>query len=201
MWNTIIIALSFSGWCEQLAGNPLLLGFLLTAGVCFLEDPARCAVGLLVATGHINWWTAFGCMIAGSLIGDFGLYLIGRYAMAFCVNRRWINASRVEQMKGYFAQHAIKALVGARFLPGARTLAYVAAGATHYKVLRFLAVLSGAAVVQALIYLYATALIGERVLVYLESTSMRWAAAGVIVALIVAGHFIVKKIKKERKKI
>jgi membrane protein DedA with SNARE-associated domain len=192
---------SFSALCEHLAGNPLLLGFIITLGVCFLEDPARCAVGLLVSTGHIGWWTAFVCMIAGSLLGDFGLYLIGRYAMGFCVNRRWINASRIEQMKGYFSQHAIKALVGARFLPGARTLAYIAAGATHYRVIKLLVILTGVAVIQALIFLYATGLIGERFRSYLDNQTMRWAVVGVIVSVMIAGHYIVKRRKKYLPKI
>jgi len=192
---------SFSELCEQLAGNAWLLGFLITVGVCFLEDPARCAVGLLVAAGHISWWLAFISMMVGSLIGDLGLYLIGRYAMAFCVNRRWINRDRVERMKGYFSQHAIKAIIAARFFPGARTLAYITAGATHYKVIKFLIILTGAALAQTLIYLYATALIGDRVLAYLDDPAMRWAAAGVILSVIVAGHFIIKKKKKYLKKI
>jgi membrane protein DedA with SNARE-associated domain len=188
---------SFSDLCEQLVGNNWLLGILITIGVCFLEDPARCAVGLLVAAGHIGWWTAFIAMMAGSILGDLGLYIIGRYAMVFCVNRRWINAERLERMKGYFLMHAIKAIVAARFFPGARTLAYVAAGATHYKVLKFLAILTGAALLQTLVYLYATALIGDQVLAYLDDPVMRWTVGGVILILIITGHFIIKKRKKQ----
>lgn len=192
---------AFSGLCEHLAGNPWLLGLILTAGVCFLEDPGRCVVGLLVATGDLNWWFAFSTMIIGSLVGDVGLYLIGRYAMVLCVNRRWINIERVEQMQGYFSLHAIKTLVAARFLPGARTFAFITAGVTHYGLIRFMVVLTGAAVVQALIFLYATQFIGERFLVYLENKNMRWAAVVVIFAMILAMHFAIKKLKTNPKKI
>ena len=192
---------SFSELCQQLAGNIWLLGLLIAVGVCFLEDAARCAVGLLVAAGHINWWTAFIAMMAGSLLGDLGLYLIGRYAMAFCVNRRWINAGRFEKMKGYFSQHAIKAIIGARFFPGARTLAYAAAGATHYKVMKFMVVLTGVTLAQTLLYLYATDLIGEQVLSYLEDPAMRWTAAGIILFVIISGHFIITRSRKMRAKI
>ncbi|MFA7172074.1 MAG: VTT domain-containing protein [Kiritimatiellia bacterium] len=191
---------SFFGLYEHLTGNPWLLGLIITLGVCFLEDPGRCVVGLLVATGDISWWLAFTAMIAGSLLGDFGLYLIGRYAIIFCINLRWINAERVEQMQGYFSQHAIKALVAARFLPGARTFAYITAGVTHYGIIKFLVILTGAAVAQALIFLYATGLIGERFLIYLENKNMRWAAVGMILAVIIAVHFVIKKMKKNYKK-
>ena len=99
-------------------------------------------------------------------------------------------------MKGYFSQHAVKAIIGARFFPGARTLAYAAAGATHYKVVRFMAVLTGVTLAQTLLYLYATDLIGEQVLSYLEDPAMRWTAAGIILFVIISGHFIITRSRK-----
>jgi len=192
---------SFADLCQQLADNTWLLGLLIAVGVCFLEDAGRCAVGLMVAAGHINWWTAFVWMIFGSLIGDYGLYLIGRYAMAFVVGRRWVNAERIQKMKGYFSNHAVKAIIGARFLPGFRTLAFCAAGATHYKIAKFTVVLSLVTLAQTLIFLYATEFVGARVIAYLENPAMRRAVVGIILALMIAGHFIVARRKKRLKKI
>lgn len=184
--------------CEHLTENIALQWILIVIGICFLEDVARCAVGLLVATDQLEWWFAFSGMIAGSLVGDLGLYLIGRYAMNFCVERRWINAERIERMKHYFSMHAIKAVFGARFFPGARSVAYLTAGATHYRFLNFFLILLAAAVSQALIFLYGTELFGERVLGYFESPRTRWIAGGIFLLLIVCTHFIVAKRNKAR---
>lgn len=181
--------------CEQLADNWWLQGVLIAFVVCFFEDVARCAIGLLVAAGRINWWLAFTGMMIGSLMGDLGLYLIGRYAMDFCISRRWINAERIEKMKGSFSRHAVKAIIGARFLPGARSVAYAAAGATRYRILNFISVLSCVTLLQTLIYLYGTELVGERLL---EDPRTRWIVAGVVLAAIITGHFIVKKRSKKR---
>ena len=199
-WRSLPVSeTAFVDLCEQLAGNICLQWTLIVFGICFLEDVARCAVGLLVATGRLDWWFAFSGMMVGSLIGDVGLYLIGRYAMAFCVNRRWINAVRVEKMKGYFSIHAVKAIVGARFFPGARTVAYTAAGATHYRILKFLSVLTAVTVLQNLIYLYGTELVGERVLGCFEDVRMRWIAGGLLLLVIISGHFIFKKRNRVRR--
>lgn len=108
--------------CERLAENMFLQWFLIVFGVCFLEDVARCAVGLLVAAAQLRWWFAFSGMMVGSLIGDLALYLVGRYARDFCVGRGWVNAERLEKTKERFSQHAIKTIVGARFFIGARTV-------------------------------------------------------------------------------
>ena len=182
--------------CEQLAGNSFLQWGLIVFGVCFLEDVARCAIGLLVAAGRVDWWVAFSGMMIGSLVGDLGLYLIGRYAMDFCIDQHWINVERLEKMEDYFSLHAVKAIVGARFFPGARTVAYVAAGATHYRIVKFTLVLFSVTVLQNLIYLYGTELVGERVLDYFEDPQMRWIAGGLLLAVIIAGRFIVSKRNK-----
>ena len=182
--------------CEQLAGNVFLQWILIVFGVCFLEDIARCAIGLLVAAGQINWWLAFSGMMIGSLVGDLALYLIGRYAMDFCIDHHWINAERLEKMESYFSLHAVKAIVGARFFPGARTVAYAAAGATHYRIMKFSSVLFAVTVLQNLIYLYGTELVGERVLGYFEDPLMRWIAGGLLLTIIISGHIVVSKRNK-----
>ncbi len=182
--------------CEQLAGNIGLQWILIVVGVCFLEDVARCAIGLLVSAGRVDWWVAFSGMMIGSLVGDLGLYLIGRYAMDFCAGRGWINAGRIEKMKRYFSIHAVKAIVGARFFPGARTVAYVAAGATHYRIIKFSSVLFVVTVLQNLIYLYGTEIVGERVLGYFKDPLMRWIAGGLLLAIIISGHIVVSKRNK-----
>ncbi|MFO7936676.1 MAG: VTT domain-containing protein [Kiritimatiellia bacterium] len=181
----------FIDLCDQLTGNIWLQCVLVALAVCFLEDAARCAVGLLVSTARLNWWVAFSGMMAGSLGGDLVLYLIGRYAMAFCLERGWIDIRRIENMKKYFSRHAVKVVTGARFFPGARSVAYVSAGAIHYSFLRFLSVLILTTVLQNLLYLYATDLLGEHFLEYFNDPRRRWTVALLLLTAFVIGHFAV----------
>jgi membrane protein DedA with SNARE-associated domain len=183
---------------DQFVENIWLQGALIAVGVCFLEDAGRCATGLLVAAGRVNWWWALIWMMIGSLAGDVGLYLIGRYAMSFCTDRSWLRAESVEKMKQYFARHALKALFGARFVPGARTVIFMTAGASRYRMLHFLAALSLISLAQILLFLYGTELVGERVSVYLADPRSRWMTAGVAVALMTVVHFAFRKRGKAR---
>jgi membrane protein DedA with SNARE-associated domain len=184
--------------CQQLSNHVWLQGLLVAAGTCFLEDAARCGVGLLVADGHVDWCLAFVSMTIGGIAGDIVLYLIGRYATVFLIQRRWVDEARLAWMKTYFERQAIKTVVIARFIPGARTLAYVSAGAIRYPLPRFLLLLLLASVAQSIVFLELCAFIGERLLPYLHDTRLRLGVFGIIVLLLVLTHHILTRRNKSK---
>ena len=189
---------SFVQLCEGLSDNLWLQSLLILVGTCFLEDAARCGVGLMVAAGHVGWWLAFLCMTAGGMAGDLGLYLIGRYATLFLLSRRWMDKTRLEWMEGYFKNHAVKTVMLSRFIPGARTVAFGAAGIIRYPMPRFMLLLLIAAVVQSLLYLQLGAFIGARILPYLNDGHTQ---AGIITVVILAGvlaHHVVNRRRRNK---
>jgi membrane protein DedA with SNARE-associated domain len=123
--------------CEQLSAHVWLEALLVIIGTCFLEDVARCGVGLLVANGQIGWRLAFVSMTLGGVVGDLALYVIGRYASVFLYRHRWLDPLRLAWVKEQFRRHAFKAVMVARFTPGARTLVYCSAGIVRYPMPRF----------------------------------------------------------------
>jgi len=189
---------AFLQLCEHLANHLWLQGLLVAAGTCFLEDAARCGVCLLVAAGHIGWWLAFVSMTVGGMAGDIGLYLIGRYATLFLLRLRWIDKARLVWMEGYFKSHAVKTVLISRFIPGARTVAYSAAGVIRYPLPRFLLLLLGAAIVQSLIFLQLGIFIGAQILPHLREPRMRAALIAVVVLAVVLVHHVLKRRRKQR---
>lgn len=175
---------SFLQLCEHLSNHLWLQSLLVVTGTCFLEDAARCAVALLVAAKQISWWLALASMTVGGMVGDIGLYLIGRFGTSFLVRQRWVDRTRLTWMEEYFRNHAIKTVLVSRFLPGARTMAFSAAGVIRYPFGRYLLLLSIAAFVQALIFLKLGVFIGERILPYLREPLMRGV---IVVGLILVG--------------
>ena len=179
--------------CDHMSTNLWLQSLLIIVGTCFLEDAARCAVCLLVASSHVGWFLAFVSMTIGGMVGDIGLYLIGRYATAFLTRQRWIDIQRLLWMEDYFKNHSAKTIFIARFLPGARTIAFSAAGIVRYPFCRFLVWLFLAALVQALIFLKLGALIGDTILPYLKKPQTR---AGIVAIIILCGiitHLIIMR--------
>ncbi|MDD4102537.1 MAG: DedA family protein [Kiritimatiellae bacterium] len=191
---------AFLQLCEHLSTHLWLQSLLVVAGTCFLEDAGRCAVALLVAAGQIGWWLALASMTAGGMAGDIGRYLIGRYGTSFLVSLRWVDRTRLEWMEEYFRNHAAKTVLASRFLPGARTLAFCAAGVIRYPFPRYLALLFIAALVQALIFLKLGAFIGDRILPYLRDPLNRTV---IVIGLILTGvlmHLAVAWIKRRHVK-
>lgn len=184
--------------CEKLSNHLWLQALLVVAGTCFLEDAARCGVGLLVVAGHIGWWLAFVSMTVGGMVGDVGLYVIGRYATGFLLRRRWIDAKRLVWMEGYFQRHAFKSVMLARFIPGARTLCYVSAGTVRYPMPRFTGMLFVAAVVQSLLFLQVAAFIGSKLLPYLTDRRLQVSVFGVIILTLVLSHHVLARRTKSK---
>ncbi len=187
---------TFVHLCEHLSNHLWLQALLVAAGTCFLEDAARCGVGLLVAAGHVGWWLAFVSMTVGGVIGDVALYVIGRYATEFLLRRRWVDASRLTWMETHFQSHAFKSVIFARFIPGARTVVYAAAGAIRYPLPRFTAMLAVAAVVQSLLYLQVAEFVGAKILPYLGNMRLQVAVFVVIVLIVVLTRHILARRRK-----
>lgn len=167
-------------------------------GTCFLEDAARLGVGLLVADGDVGWWMAFFSMTFGGMVGDVGLYVIGRYATLFLIRRRWVDPARLTWMEEYYKRNAIKAVMIARFIPGARTLSYVTAGAIRFPLPRFLLLLFLAAMVQSLIFLKVSGVIAEQMMPYLHDRRLQAAVFGAIVLALLLGHHLLTRRNKRK---
>lgn len=186
--------------CEQLSAHIWLQALLVVVGTCFLEDAARCGVGLLVSAGQIEWGLAFVSMTIGGMVGDIGLYVIGRYASIFLYRHRLIDRERLTWVNDQFKRHAFKAVMLARFIPGARTVVYASAGIVRYPMPRFTFFLFVAAVVQSLLFLQVANFIGDHLLPYLRDTRLRLAVFGLIVLALVWGHHILARRNKRRAK-
>lgn len=183
---------------DHVSSNPWVQSLLVVASTCFIEDAARCWVALLVADGHIGWWLAFFSMTVGGMAGDLGLYLIGRYATLFLLRRRWVDQTRLVWMEGYFQNHAVKTILFSRFIPGARTVAFSAAGIIRYPLPRFLVLLFLAAMVQALLFLKLGTFIGKHLLPYLTDGRTSLAVIAVIVLGAVLTHHVLVRRRKSK---
>lgn len=105
------------------------------------EDLTCISAGLLVSRREIPLATALtGCYV-GILLGDIGLWLIGRVLGATVLTwprvRRRLPVERIERFTDWLDRHGGKAVVTARFVPGMRFPTYVAAGALGRRAGRF----------------------------------------------------------------
>ena len=92
----------------------------LMLGTLVSEDVACVTAGLLIREGHISAATGVLSCALGIVLGDIGLWALGR------TGRR---ITRLKDMARWLEKGAAVAIVASRFLPGTRLPLYVAAGA------------------------------------------------------------------------
>ena len=111
----------------------------LALGTLVSEDLTCIAAGLLIGRGDLGVLPGvLGCT-AGILLGDVGLWALGRVCGQVALDWRWVGAAggRLHRLRAWLERHAGAAIVGSRFLPGSRLPLYVLAGALKMPAGRF----------------------------------------------------------------
>lgn len=109
-------------------GSPLLLAGALILATFILEDAAMIAGALLAADGVMSPWLAVGALIGGIVLGDIGLYGLGKLATRSARVRRWLEGKRLKDAGVWLRQRVFWTVIGARFVPGMRLPVYTACG-------------------------------------------------------------------------
>lgn len=118
---------------EVLNTTPWWVLFLLILCATWItEDGTVIAVGVLIAHGQIDWGVGLlGCFV-GIVLGDGGLWALGRFAgrraLRWPFVRSWVTEQSLDQWGRWFDRHTIKAVFVARAVPGLRLPTYFTAG-------------------------------------------------------------------------
>ncbi len=132
---------------EQLIGKFGYLGIALILilgglGLPIPEEAPIILAAVLTRNGKMAAPLALASCLAGVLIGDFVVYLLGYFygekVLRLPLTRRVLTRQREAQIKGYFHRHGFKILVSGRLMPGFRTAAYLTAGILKLPALKLL---------------------------------------------------------------
>jgi membrane protein DedA with SNARE-associated domain len=119
----------------------VLSGTALAAGTLVSEDLACIAAGLLIARGEIGAAAGVLACSVGIFVGDVGLWGLGRAGGQMAFRWRWmarrLDGRRIGQLRQWIDKHAGAAILGSRFVPGARLTLYVLAGVLKMPASRF----------------------------------------------------------------
>lgn len=106
----------------------LVCGF----GVPIPEDITLVAGGVISGLGYSNVHVMFGVGMAGVLIGDLSMFLIGRHFGERALRWRWValllTPERRALVQRKFDRYGNRLLFIARFLPGLRSPIFIVAG-------------------------------------------------------------------------
>ncbi|MBN8891715.1 MAG: hypothetical protein BGP12_02055 [Rhodospirillales bacterium 70-18] len=167
--------------------SPLLQAGAIILATFILEDAATIFAAMAVADGRVLPATALAALYVGIVLGDLGLYGLGRLAAAVPPIARLIPPTRGEVVRAWLAGRVFRVVLVSRFLPGLRLPTYTTCGFLGADLRRFLL----AAVVATSLWttlLFVVSLHLGQVLIA-HYGAWRWVgAAGLALGLILLGR-------------
>ena len=101
-------------------------------GVPIPEDVSLVAGGIIAGLGYADVRVMCAVGLAGVLVGDTAVFLIGRHFGARALRLRWVahllTPRRYAQVQAKFERYGNRLMFVARFLPGLRTAVFLSAG-------------------------------------------------------------------------
>ena len=166
-------------------------GVLILLGTFVLEDAATILAAMDVQVGQVQLDVALVSLYCGIVLGDLGLYGLGRLAASTPWARRWAPPERFTRSGQLLRGHVFKVVFVSRFVPGARLPTYTACGYFSVDFRRF----TLAAVVATLIWttlLFSVSLrLGHYMVEYLGA--WRWVGmAGFALTVVLAGRLVAR---------
>jgi membrane protein DedA with SNARE-associated domain len=113
----------------RLAGqHKLLQAIAIVLGTFILEDAATVLAAMQAETGLVPIWLALIALYIGIVVGDLGLYGLGRLASRVRWARRWVPPARFRAGQDWLHGRVFRVVLVSRFLPGMRLPTYTACG-------------------------------------------------------------------------
>ena len=118
----------FPAWLTITGHEPAVQGLMIVLGTFVLEDAATILAAMDVQVGQVTLAVALVALYLGIVLGDLGLYGLGKLAAATPLARRWAPPERFAHSRKWIRSHVFTVVLISRFLPGARLPTYTACG-------------------------------------------------------------------------
>jgi membrane protein DedA with SNARE-associated domain len=118
-------------------------GLVVVAPVAVLEGPIVTVIAAWLASQHIlNLWSVTVIVVLADLVGDVGLYALGRWGL-HRLPKRWrdrfgLNRARLLGLAKHFRSHGTRTLVVGKLTQAAGAPVLIAAGLGKIRLWRFI---------------------------------------------------------------
>ena len=179
---------------QAASGRPLVQAGAIILGTFILEDAATVVAGMQVQDGKLAWPIALGALYVGIILGDMGLYGLGKLASLWPLLLRLIKPDRRIQGRDWLRQRVFRVVFISRFMPGARLPTYTTCGFLSAGFVRFAAAAACATLIWTTLLFGISLRVGEFLMNHLGA--WRWLGGLVFIVLIVLAGRILAGLQK-----
>jgi membrane protein DedA with SNARE-associated domain len=182
-----------------LAGQqPLLQAGAIVLGTFILEDAATVIAAMQVQDGAVTVDVALGSLFVGIVLGDVGLYGLGRLSARMPWVTRMLPERRQEAIRAWLEGKVFKVVLISRFLPGLRLPTYTTCGFLGADLRQFVLAAVVATTCWTSLLFGVSLWVGQVLLDHFGA--WRWVgAAGFVVFVIFAGRIATSKLQDARR--
>jgi membrane protein DedA with SNARE-associated domain len=182
-----MLTADFTHFLSEAAGSKPLQATTIILGTFILEDACTLLAAMQVASGAIALPLALGALYAGIVLGDLGLYGIGRLSSTHRWARRLMPRRQRKLGRDWVKDRIIPIVLVSRFVPGLRLPTYTTLGFLRAPLLRFALAAVGATLLWTTGLFVLSLKVGALLLHYLGV--WRWAGlAGFAIVLLIIGR-------------
>ena len=175
---------SLLAWAGQ---HPLLQAAVIVIGTFILEDAATVIAAMQADDGKLSSALALAALYVGIILGDLGLYGLGRLSAKVPMVARMLPPHRTEAIRAWLDGRVFKVVLISRFLPGLRLPTYTTCGFVGANLRQFALGVVIATICWTTLLFGVSLRIGQVLIDHFGA--WRWAgAAGFVVFVIVAGR-------------
>jgi membrane protein DedA with SNARE-associated domain len=183
-----MITSDFTHFLHVAAGSKPLQAGIIVLGTFILEDAATLLAAMQVASGALDLSIALGALYAGIILGDLGLYGLGRLAHFNDWVRRLIPPKRQDLGRNWVSARMFPIVIVSRFVPGLRLPTYTTVGYLRAPFAKFATAAIAATLVWTSGLFFISLKLGALMMHYLGI--WRWAGLAVFLILVVmVGRF------------
>jgi len=163
--------------------------------VSVVEGPIITIIaGFLSSLGIMNVFIAYAVIMTGDIVGDSGVYWIGRNGGAFISRYFQKHAKKVEKVKGYFTTHQRKAIALSKLFYGIGIAGLLTAGSLKIPYKRYITICFLTTAAQSVVLITIGVLFGHAY-IQLNRYLNYYAAATIVVGLIIIFIIAIRRLK------
>ena len=181
-------------WAGQ---HPLLQAVVIVIGTFILEDAATVIAAMQADDGKLSPALALAALYVGIILGDLGLYGLGRLSAKVPMVARMLPPHRTEAIRAWLDGRVFKIVLISRFLPGLRLPTYTTCGFVGANLRQFALAVVIATICWTTLLFGVSLRIGQVLIDHFGA--WRWAgAAGFAVFVIIAGRLTATSLQARR---
>jgi membrane protein DedA with SNARE-associated domain len=191
-----MLTADFTEALSAAAGSKPLQAATIILGTFILEDAATLLAAMQVATGAISLPLALAALYAGIVLGDLGLYGLGRASASHRWAKKLVPPRRQDIGREWVSQRVIPLVLVSRFIPGLRLPTYTTLGFLKAPLRKF----TLAAIIATLVWTSGLFFVSEKLgLLLMHYLGVwRWAGLAVFCLLLILVGRIAARIYNTR---